>query len=55
LVLLTKRFVASAKYLVAATKILFVVPNFVAATKSFFSVKVNLGHRGAIYLALLSD
>ena len=34
----TKRWVAAAKFLVAATKILFVVPNFVAGTKPFFSV-----------------
>ena len=32
----TKRLVAAAKFLVAATKILFVVPNFVAVTKRFF-------------------
>jgi len=31
--------VAAAKFLVAATKILFVVPNFVALTKPFFSVR----------------
>jgi len=31
--------VAAAKFLVAATKILFVVPNFVAVTKPFFSVQ----------------
>jgi len=31
--------VAAAKFLVAATKKLFVVPNFVAVTKPFFSVK----------------
>ena len=36
MVLLTKRLVAAAKFLVAATKILFVVPNFVAVTKPFF-------------------
>jgi len=36
LVLPTKRFVAEAKFLVAATKILSVVPNFVAVTKPFF-------------------
>jgi len=38
------RLVAAAKFLVAATKNLFVVPNFVAATKPFFSVgtKLNL-------------
>jgi len=29
----TKRLVAAAKFLVAATKILFVVPSFVAVTK----------------------
>jgi len=38
LVLPTKRLVAAAKFLVAATKILFVVPNFVAVTKLFFPV-----------------
>jgi len=31
--------IAAAKFLVAATKILFVVPNFVAVTKPFFSVR----------------
>jgi len=31
-----KRLVAAAKFLLAATKILFVVPNFVAVTKPFF-------------------
>jgi len=36
LVLLTKRLVAAAKFLVAATKNQFVVPNFVAVTKPFF-------------------
>ena len=36
LVLLTKRLVAAAKFLVATTKSLFVVPNFVAVTKPFF-------------------
>jgi len=30
--------VAAAKFLVAATRILFVVPNFVAVTKPFFRV-----------------
>jgi len=30
--------VAAAKFLVAATKILFVVPNFIAVTKPFFSM-----------------
>jgi len=30
--------IAVAKFLVAATKTLFVVPNFVAVTKPFFSV-----------------
>jgi len=34
LVLSTKRLVAAAKFLVEATKNLFVVPNFVALTKS---------------------
>jgi len=38
LVLSTKRLVAAAKFLVAATKILFVVPNFVVK-KLFFSVQ----------------
>jgi len=38
LVLSTKRLVAAASFLVAATKILFAVPNFVAVTKPFFSV-----------------
>jgi len=38
LVLSTKRSVAAAKFLVAATKHLFVVSNFVAETKPFFSV-----------------
>jgi len=32
--------VAAAKFLVTATKILFVVPNFVAVTKTFFSREV---------------
>jgi len=36
LVLSTKRLVAAAKVLVAATKNLFVVSNFVAVTKPFF-------------------
>ena len=36
LVLSTKRLVAAAKFLVAATKKLFVVPSFVAVTKPFF-------------------
>jgi len=31
-----KRLVAAAEFLVAATKILSVVPNFVAVTKAFF-------------------
>jgi len=35
---ITKRLVAAAKLLVAATKILFVVFNFVAVTKPLFSV-----------------
>jgi len=38
LVLSTKRLVAAAKCLVEATKNSFVVPNFVAVTKTFFSV-----------------
>jgi len=37
-VLSTKRLVAAAKVLVAATKNFFVIPNFVAVTKQFFSV-----------------
>jgi len=37
----TKRLVAAAKFLVAAIKNLFVVPNFVAVTKPFFSVQKN--------------
>jgi len=36
LVLLTKRLVAAAKFLVVATKSLFVVPYLVAVTKPFF-------------------
>jgi len=40
--LLTKRLVAAAKFLVAATKIFFVVPNFVAVTKPFFSVLLHV-------------
>jgi len=35
----TKHLVAAAKFLVAATKNLFVVPNFVAVPKPFFSVE----------------
>jgi len=35
---INKTLVASAKFLVAATKKLFVVPNFFAVTKPFFSV-----------------
>jgi len=31
-----KRLVAAAKFLVAATKILFIVPSFVAVSKPFF-------------------
>jgi len=42
LVLSTKRLVAAAKFLVAATKILFVVRNFVAVTKPLFSVQTLL-------------
>jgi len=37
--------VAAAKFLVAATKNLFVVPNFVAVTKPFFSVNQNIFFR----------
>ena len=33
---INKRLVAAAKFFVAATKILFVVPNFVAVAKPFF-------------------
>ena len=36
MVLSRKSLVAAAKFLVAATKISFVVPNFVAVTKPFF-------------------
>jgi len=47
MVLSTKRLVAAAKFLVAETKNLFVVPNFVAVTKPFFSViRVNQAHTG---------
>jgi len=38
LVLSVKRLVAAAKFLVAATRIFFIVPDFVAVTKPFFSV-----------------
>ena len=38
--------VAAAKFLVAATKNLFVVPNFVAVTKPFFRDKIHLGSGG---------
>jgi len=37
-----KRLVAAAKFLVAATKILFVVPKFVAVTKSCFPCNIRL-------------
>ena len=40
IVLSTKRLVDAAKFLVAATKKIFVVPNFVAVTKPFFSVEL---------------
>jgi len=43
LVLSTKRLIAAAIFLVAATKNLFVVPNVVAVTKPFFSVWPQLG------------
>jgi len=36
-----KRLVAAAKFLVAATKILFFVPNFVAVTKPFFPCRIK--------------
>jgi len=36
-----KCLLAAAKFLVAATKILFVVPNFVAVTKRFFPCTYN--------------
>jgi len=36
IVLSTKRLVSAAEFLVAATKNVFVVPNFVAVTKPFF-------------------
>jgi len=38
LALSTKRLVAASKFLVAARKKIFVVPNFVAVAKLFFSV-----------------
>jgi len=38
LVLSTNRLVAAANFLVAATKMLFVVHNYVAVTKPFFSI-----------------
>jgi len=43
--------VAAAKFLVAATKILFVVSNFVAVTKHFFRAHVHVSGR---ILALLT-
>jgi len=51
LVLSTKRFVAEAKFLVAATKIYFIVPNFVAVTKSFFfhGTEAALLQRGPLF------
>ena len=42
LVLSTKRLVCTAKFLVEATKNSFVVPNFVAVTKPFFSCLLAL-------------
>ena len=42
MVLPTKRLVAAAKFLVAATKKLFFVPNFIAVTKPFFSVILSV-------------
>jgi len=41
-----KRLVAAAKFLVAATKKIFVVPNFVAVTKPFFPVLMQSAVRG---------
>jgi len=41
LVLSTKHLVAAAKFLVAGTKKIFVVPNFVAVTKPFFFLEGN--------------
>jgi len=41
LFLSTIRLVAATKFLVAATKKLFVVPNFVAVTKQFFKEEIN--------------
>jgi len=57
LVLSTKRLVAAAQFLVAATKKIFVVPNFVAVTKPFFSVlKVHeVTMRGYRVLGLLKQ
>ena len=43
-----KRLVAAAKFLVAATKKIFVVPNFVAVTKPFFPVLMQSAVRGWI-------
>jgi len=40
-VLSTKRLVAAAKFLFEATKKSFVVPNFVAVTKPFFSLRIT--------------
>ena len=43
MVLSTKRLVAAAKFMVEVTKKLFVVSNFVAVTKLFFSVSLKRG------------
>ena len=46
IVLPTKRLVATANFLVAATKILSVVPNFVAVTKPFFPCSTRRTRKG---------
>jgi len=51
LVLSTKRLVAAAKFWVAATKSLFVVPNFVAVTKPFFPCALET-RRGTYVFAI---
>jgi len=50
--------VGAAKFLVEATKDLFVVPNFVAVTKRFFSVQqyhcfIRAGHRKGFVISKL--
>jgi len=52
LIISTKRSVAAAKFLVKATKNSFVVPNFVAVTKPFFSVQAELSVNIARHLTL---